>query len=339
MGKFAKDMAIDLGTAQTCVYLQNQGVVISEPSVVAFERDRRGFKKVLAVGTEAKRMLGKTPGTIVATRPIKDGVIADFDVTHAMLRYFISRIHKRKFGIRPRIVISVPSNITHVEKKAVKESANMAGAQRVFLVKEPMAAAIGAHLSVAEPMANMVVDIGGGTSEVAIISMAAIILSKSVRIGGDAMDETISNYIKSKYNLLIGQDYAERIKKEIGSACTGDYDREEMEVKGREMVEGKPAHIRVGAKEIRDALGYSIGSIVHTVRIALEQTPPELAADIIDRGIVLTGGGALLRGLSQLMSQEVSLPVAVADDPLYTVVTGAGKMLDNHKLLEQVALE
>lgn len=339
LGIFSKDMGIDLGTAQTCVYVWGQGIVISESSVVAIKRDNSGPERILAVGNEAKTMLGRTPGNIIATRPLKDGVIADFNVTHAMLQHFISKVHNRRYGAKPRIVISIPSNITDVEKRAVKESAYMAGARTVLLVEEPMAAAIGANLPVAEPTANMVVDIGGGTTEVAIISLGGLVLSKSVRIGGDRLDEAIVEYIKNKHNLLIGLDAAEKIKQKIGSACPGDYDCEQMEVKGRDVVKQRPAHLSIGSIEVRQAMQDDINSIIRVVRLALEEMPPDLAADTIDNGIVLAGGGALLKGLSQLISKETSLPVVVAEDPMYTVVKGVGMILDNLEMLKEAALE
>lgn len=332
-------MAIDLGTTQTCVYVRNEGVVIRESSVVAVRRDSRGIGKIVAVGDEAKRMLGRTPGNIVATRPLQDGAIADFDTTQAMLQYFISKIHNRSYGLRPHVVVSIPPNITDIEKRAIQEAVYRTKARKVVLIEEPMAAAIGAGLPVVEPKGNMVLDIGGGTTKIAVISLAGIVFSKSMRVGGNKLDEMIVNYIKRRYNLLIGQDSAEQIKKEIGSAYPGEHDHLEQEVKGRDSVLGRPASIHVGAKEIRNALWDDIRNIVYLVRTALEQTPPDLAADIIDDGIVLTGGGALLKGLAQLISQEVSLPVHVAEDPMYTVVTGAGMLLDDLELLQQAASE
>ena len=339
LNRFSKDLAIDLGTTQTCVYIRHQGVVISESSMVAVRVDSRGMGKVVAVGDEAKRMFGRTPSNIVVTRPLQNGVIADFDTTQAMLQHLISRIHNRKYGFRPHVVISVPPNITDVEKRAVQESVYKTKARQVFLIEGPMAAAIGALLPVVEPKGNMVVDIGGGTTKVAVISLAGIVCSQSVRVGGNKLDETILNYIKRRYNLLIGQDSAEQIKISIGSAYPGEHDGLEMEVRGRDSVEGRPSSIRIEAKEIRNAIGDDIKNIVHTVRAALEKTPPDLAADIIDSGIVLTGGGALLRGLAQLISQEVSLPVHVAEDPQYTVAKGAGMILDDLDLLKRAALE
>ncbi len=338
LGIFSTDLAIDLGTANTCVYVKGKGIVLREPSVVAVKRDNRGGKKVLAVGTEAKRMLGRTPGNIVAIRPMKDGVIADFEVTEAMLRHFISKVHNRRRLVRPRIVICVPTGITQVEKRAVKESAQSAGAREVFLIEEPMAAAIGADLPITEPTSNMVVDIGGGTTEVAVISLAGIVYSKSVRVGGDKMDEAIMQHVKRKYNMLIGEGTAENIKTTIASAYPMDEELE-MEVKGRDLVSGIPQNIAITSEEVRKAISETVDSIVQAVRIALEQTPPELAADIVDRGIVLTGGGGLLKGLDQLLREETSLPITVVDDPLSTVALGSGRVLDNLDILSEVTID
>ena len=338
LGFFSNDLAIDLGTANTCVYVKGKGIVLREPSVVAVKRDNRGNNKVLAVGSEAKRMLGRTPGNIVAIRPMKDGVIADFEVTEAMLRHFISKVHNSRRLVRPRIVICVPTGITQVEKRAVRESAQSAGAREVFLIEEPMAAAIGADLPITEPTSNMVVDIGGGTTEVAVISLAGIVYSKSVRIGGDKMDEAILQHVKRKYNMLIGESSAEDIKTTIGSA----YPLEEelvMDVKGRDLVSGIPQNISITSEEVRKAISEPVDSIVQAVRIALEQTPPELAADIVDRGIVLTGGGALLKGLDSLLREETSLPITVVEDPLSTVALGSGKVLDNLDVLREVTID
>jgi rod shape-determining protein MreB len=338
LGFFSNDLAIDLGTANTCVYVKGKGIVLREPSVVAVKRDNRGTNKVLAVGSEAKRMLGRTPGNIVAIRPMKDGVIADFEVTEAMLRHFISKVHNSRRLVRPRIVICVPTGITQVEKRAVRESAQSAGAREVFLIEEPMAAAIGADLPITEPTSNMVVDIGGGTTEVAVISLAGIVYSKSVRIGGDKMDEAILQHVKRKYNMLIGESSAEDIKTTIGSA----YPLEEelvMDVKGRDLVSGIPQNISITSEEVRKAISEPVDSIVQAVRIALEQTPPELAADIVDRGIVLTGGGALLKGLDSLLREETSLPITVVEDPLSTVALGSGKVLDNLDVLREVTID
>ncbi|GAU08676.1 rod shape-determining protein [Desulfoplanes formicivorans] len=338
IGRFSNDLAIDLGTANTCVYVKGKGIVLREPSVVAVKRDARGNNKVLAAGAEAKRMLGRTPGNIVAIRPMKDGVIADFEVTEAMLRHFISKVHNSRRLVRPRIVICVPTGITQVEKRAVKESAESAGAREVYLIEEPMAAAIGAELPITEPTSNMVVDIGGGTTEVAVISLAGIVYSRSVRVGGDKMDEAIMQHVKRKYNMLIGESTSEEIKKTIGSAFPSE-DEREMDVKGRDLVSGIPQNITITSKEIRKAIAEQVDGIVQAVRIALEQTPPELAADIVDRGIVLTGGGGLLKGLDQLLREETSLPIIVVDDPLSTVVLGSGKVLDNMDVLKEVTID
>ena len=338
LGFFSNDLAIDLGTANTCVYVKGKGIVLREPSVVAVKRDNRGNNKVLAVGAEAKRMLGRTPGNIVAIRPMKDGVIADFEVTEAMLRHFISKVHNSRRLVRPRIVICVPTGITQVEKRAVRESAQSAGAREVFLIEEPRAAAIGADLPITEPTSNMVVDIGGGTTEVAVISLAGIVYSKSVRIGGDKMDEAILQHVKRKYNMLIGESSAEDIKTTIGSAYPMDPELV-MDVKGRDLVSGIPQNISITSEEVRKAISEPVDSIVQAVRIALEQTPPELAADIVDRGIVLTGGGALLKGLDSLLREETSLPITVVDDPLSTVALGSGKVLDNLDVLREVTIE
>ncbi|MBU4524018.1 MAG: rod shape-determining protein [Desulfomicrobium sp.] len=338
LGFFSNDLAIDLGTANTCVYVKGKGIVLREPSVVAVKRDNRGNNKVLAVGSEAKRMLGRTPGNIVAIRPMKDGVIADFEVTEAMLRHFISKVHNSRRLVRPRIVICVPTGITQVEKRAVRESAQSAGAREVFLIEEPMAAAIGADLPITEPTSNMVVDIGGGTTEVAVISLSGIVYSKSVRIGGDKMDEAILQHVKRKYNMLIGESSAEDIKTTIGSAYPLDPELV-MNVKGRDLVSGIPQNITITSEEVRKAISEPVDSIVQAVRIALEQTPPELAADIVDRGIVLTGGGALLKGLDSLLREETSLPITVVDDPLSTVALGSGKVLDNLDVLREVTIE
>ena len=338
LGFFSSDLAIDLGTANTCVYVKGKGIVLREPSVVAVKRDNRGNNKVLAVGSEAKQMLGRTPGNIVAIRPMKDGVIADFEVTEAMLRHFISKVHNSRRLVRPRIVICVPTGITQVEKRAVRESAQSAGAREVFLIEEPMAAAIGADLPITEPTSNMVVDIGGGTTEVAVISLAGIVYSKSVRIGGDKMDEAILQHVKRKYNMLIGESSAEDIKMTIGSAYPLEPELV-MDVKGRDLVSGIPQNIVITSEEVRKAISEPVDSIVQAVRIALEQTPPELAADIVDRGIVLTGGGALLKGLDSLLREETSLPITVVEDPLSTVALGSGKVLDNLDVLREVTID
>ena len=338
LGVFSTDLAIDLGTANTCVYVKGHGLVLREPSVVAVKRDNRGNKVVLAVGHDAKRMLGRVPGNIEAIRPMKDGVIADFEVTEAMLRHFISKAHKSNHFVHPRVMICVPTGVTQVEKRAVKESAQSAGAREVYLIEEPMAAAIGANLPITEPISNMVVDIGGGTTEVAVISLAGIVYSRSVRVGGDKMDEAIMTHVKRKYNLLIGETSAEDIKIQIGSAYPLDPE-ETLEIKGRDLLDGIPKNITITSEEIRKSIAEQVDSIVQAVRIALEQTPPELAADIVDRGIVLTGGGALLKGLDQLLRDQTNLPITVVDDPLSTVVMGTGKALDNINSLKNVCID
>lgn len=337
LGIFSNDLAIDLGTANTLVYVKGKGIVLSEPSVVAVRKDARGGTKVLAVGKEAKMMLGRTPGNIVAIRPMKDGVIADFEITEAMLRHFIRKVHNRTTLVRPRIIICVPSGITQVEKRAVRESAESAGAREVFLIEEPMAAAIGAGLPITEPTSNMVVDIGGGTTEVAVISLAGIVYSKSVRVGGDKMDEAILQHIKRKYNLLIGLSTAEIIKTTIGNAYPGEH-VETIEVKGRDLVTGIPKILTIDSEEVRKSISEQVETIVETVRIALEQTPPELAADIVDRGIVLTGGGSLLKDLDILLREETKLPITITEDSLSTVVLGSGKALDNMSVLREVMI-
>ncbi len=338
LGSFSNDLAIDLGTANTLVYVKGKGVMLSEPSVVAVKRDANGVSKVLAVGIEAKKMLGRTPGNIVAIRPMKDGVIADFEVTEAMLRHFISKVHNSRRLVRPRIMICVPTGITQVEKRAVKESAQSAGAREVYLIEEPMAAAIGADLPITEPTSNMVVDIGGGTSEIAVISLSGIVYARSVRVGGDKMDESIMQHVKRKYSMLIGESTAERIKIKIGSAFPLE-EEIEMEVKGRDLVTGIPQNILITSAEIRKAISEQVDSIVQGVRVALEQTPPELAADIVDRGIVLTGGGALLKGLDQLLSRETHLPITVVDSPLNAVVIGSGKALEHLDIYKEVTID
>lgn len=338
LGVFSNDLAIDLGTANTCVYVRGQGIVLREPSVVAVKKDARGNNRVLAVGQDAKRMLGRTPGNIEAIRPMKDGVIADFEVTEAMLRHFIAKVHNSRRMVRPRIMVCVPTGITQVEKRAVKESAESAGAREVYLIQEPMAAAIGADLPIQEPTSNMVVDIGGGTTEVAVISLSGIVYSRSVRVGGDKMDEAIMTHIKRKYNLLIGEPTAEDIKIKIASAFPMDPEQQ-LEVKGRDLVTGIPQSIIITSEEVRKAISEQVDSIVQAVRIALEQAPAELAADIVDRGIVLTGGGALLKGLDQLLREETSLPITVVDDPLSTVVVGTGRALENLMLFKDVCTD
>ncbi len=337
LGIFSNDLAIDLGTANTLVYVKGKGIVLSEPSVVAVRKDNKGYNKVLAVGKEAKLMLGRTPGNIVAIRPMREGVIADFEVTEAMLRHFIRKVHNRRTLLRPRIIVAVPSGITQVEKRAVRESAESAGAREVYLIEEPMAAAIGAGLPITEPTANMVVDIGGGTTEVAVISLAGIVFSKSVRVGGDKFDEAILQYVKRKYNLLIGERTAEVIKTTIGTAYPQE-EPESIEVKGRDLVTGIPKILSIDSEEVRVAIAEQIDTIVQVVKLALEQTPPELAADIVDRGIFLTGGGALLKNLTILLKEETGLPINIADDPLSAVVLGSGKTLENLDLLKEVSI-
>jgi rod shape-determining protein MreB and related proteins len=333
-GLFSNDLSIDLGTANTLVYQKGRGIVMDEPSVVAVHKDSN---RVLAVGKEAKNMLGRTPGSIVAIRPMRDGVIANFEITEAMLRYFIQKVHNRKTLVRPRIVISVPSGITQVEKRAVRDSAQSAGAREVYLVEEPMAAAIGAGMPIQEPSGNMIVDIGGGTTEVAVISLSGIVFAKSIRIAGDEMDEAIVNYVKRKYNLLIGERTAEQIKIEIGSAFPLEV-KQTIEVKGRDLVAGIPRTQSISDDEIREALLEPVNAIIDTIKIALERTPPELAADIVDKGIVLAGGGALLRGLDALIREETGLPITIAEDPLTCVARGTGKVLDELDLLRQIQI-
>ncbi len=331
-GWFSNDIGIDLGTANTLVYVKDHGIVLREPSVVAV---KAGTMEVLAVGDDAKRMLGRTPGNIVAIRPLKDGVIADFEVTEAMLRHFIRKVHNRRWTARPRVVIAVPSGITEVEKRAVKESATMAGAREVYLIEEPMAAAIGVGLPVQEASGNMIVDIGGGTTEVALISLSGIVYSRSVRVAGDELDEAVVQYMKRAYNLMIGERTAEDIKIRVGSAYPMPKEVT-MEVKGRDMVAGLPKTISVTSQEIREALLEPLNSIIDAVRVTLERCPPELAADLVDRGIVLAGGGALLRGLDKLLSEETGLPVHVAEDPLSAVAEGTGKVLSELAFLRKV---
>jgi rod shape-determining protein MreB len=332
LGLFSNDIGIDLGTANTLVYVKDQGIVLREPSVVAV---RSGTSQVLAVGDEAKRMLGRTPGNIVAVRPLKDGVIADFEMTESMLRHFITKVHNRKW-VRPRVVIAVPSGITEVEKRAVKESAAHAGAREVYLIEEPMAAAIGVGLPVQDAAGNMIVDIGGGTTEVALISLSGIVFSRSVRVAGDELDEAIAGYMKRAYNLMIGERTAEEIKIKIGSAYPMDKETS-MEVKGRDLVAGLPKTLAITSQEVREALLEPIATIVESVRVTLERCPPELSADLVDRGLVLAGGGALLRGLDRLLQEETGLPVHIAEDPLSAVAEGTGRALSEIKFLRQVA--
>jgi rod shape-determining protein MreB len=332
---FSKDLAIDLGTANTLIYVRGKGIVMNEPSVVATDT-RTG--KILAIGQEAKAMVGMTPEQIMAVRPLKDGVIADFKMTEALLRYFIKKAMNRNYLIRPRTIIAVPSGITEVEKKAVRDSAYQAGANDVTLVLEPMAAAVGAGLPIEEPSGNMIVDIGGGTTEVAVISLAGIVVSRSIRIAGDEMDEAIIQYIRRKYNLLIGEKTAEIIKKTLGSAYPLETEKV-VEVRGRDLTGGVPSIMKISSEEIRDALAETVFAIVDAIRTTLERTPPELSADILDRGIIITGGGALLKNLDYKIKEDTGLPVALADDPLTTVALGAGKIMSEESLLRKMAID
>jgi rod shape-determining protein MreB and related proteins len=333
---FSSDLAIDLGTANTCVYVRGKGIVVNEPSIIAINKVNG---RVEAVGKEAKEMLGRTPGNIVAIKPMKDGVIADFEYTEKMLAYFIRKAHNnRNVWVRPRIVIGVPSEITQVEKRAVKDSAYRAKASEVHLVEEAMAAAIGAGMPITEPSGNMIVDVGGGTTDIAVISLAGIVYSKAVRVAGNEMDEAIIHYIRKTYNLLIGERTAEHIKMEIGSAYPLE-ERMTMEIKGRHLIEGVPKTITITDEEIRESLAETVSVIVDAVRVALERTPPELSADIVDRGIVLTGGGALLKNLDKRLREETGLPLAMAEDPLASVVLGAGKMLSDFNLLRKISID
>jgi len=337
-GFMSADMAIDLGTANTLVYVRDQGIVLNEPSVVAITMVG-GKKQVLAVGNEAKQMLGRTPGNIVAIRPLRDGVIADFEVTEAMIKHFIRKVHNRRSFVSPKMIICVPSGSTAVEQRAIIESAESAGASQVALIEEPMAAAIGAGLPVTEPTGSMVVDIGGGTTEVAVISLGGIVYAKSVRVGGDKMDEAIIAYIRRVHNLLIGESSAERIKKEIGCACPpADGDGRMMEIKGRDLMNGVPKEIVISERQIAEALAEPVGAIVEAVKVALEHTPPELAADIVEKGIVLTGGGALLTNLDHVLRHATGLPVTIADDPLSCVALGTGHALEEMKALKNVLI-
>ena len=334
LGWLSNDLAIDLGTANTLVYVKGKGIVLREPSVVAVRQDGR-TSKVLAVGKEAKMMLGRTPGNISAIRPIRDGVIADFEVTEAMLRFFINKVHNRRTLVHPRIIISVPSGITQVERRAVRESAESAGAREVYLIDEPMAAAIGCGLPITEPTANMVVDIGGGTTEVAVISLAGVVYSASVRVAGDKMDEAILHYIKRKHNMAIGEHTAEQIKINLGDV-TPETPYDTLDIKGRDLVSGVPKTLTIDSNEIRAAISEQVDAIVEAVKMALESTPPELAADIVDQGIVLTGGGALLRNFDKRLREETGLPIIIADDPLSSVVMGSGKALENINELKDI---
>jgi rod shape-determining protein MreB len=333
-GFFSSDLAIDLGTANTLVYAKGRGIVVNEPSIVALDKTN---KKVLAVGREAKEMLGRTPADIVAVKPMKDGVIADFDVTEVMLKYFIKQAHKRNHLLSPRIVIGIPAEITQVEKRAVQESALRAKASEVYLVEQAMVAAIGAGLPITEACGNMIVDIGGGTSDIAVISLSGIVYSRSVRVAGNEMDEAIIQYIKRKHNLLIGERTAESIKIQIGSAAPLERPLT-IEIKGRNLIEGVPKTVTIGDEEIREALSDSIGIIINAIKVALERTPPELSADIMDRGIVLTGGGALLKRFDKRIADETGLPVFIAEDPLSSVVLGTSKMLTDFKLLRRICV-
>ncbi|MDA0737545.1 MAG: rod shape-determining protein [Nitrospirae bacterium] len=334
LGWFSSDLAIDLGTATTLVYSKGKGIILCEPSVVAIEKQSN---TVLAVGVEAKRMVGRTPGNIIAIRPIKEGVIADFAVTEKMLKYFITKAHNRNAFVRPRCIIGVPSRITEVEQRAVRESAMHAGAREVYLIEEPVAAAIGAGLPITEPSGNMVVDIGGGTTDIAVISLGGIVCSESVKVAGDSMDDAIMSYIKRRYNLLIGEHMAERVKIEVGSAYPLE-ERKTMMVKGRDMISGIPRTVVVNDAEIREALEEPIHAIINALRTSLENTPPELAGDIIDRGVVITGGGSMLPGLATRFQEETNLPIITVDDPLTSVVLGVGKVLDEIELFKKVSL-
>lgn len=333
-GKMTKDMGIDLGTANTLVYIKGQGIVVREPSVVAIRDDS---KEVLAVGEEAKRMIGRTPGNIVAIRPMKDGVIADFDVTQSMLSYFIQKAAAKKGVVSPRIAICVPFGVTEVEKRAIEEAARTAGAKDAFLIEEPMAAAIGAGLRIEEPEGNMVVDIGGGTSEIAIISLGGIVTAKSIRLGGDELDEAIVNYVKKEYSLMIGERTAEDVKIKIGSAYK-EGDEVEMEIRGRDMISGLPKTMQISSGEVRDALRDPVNSIVDGIKSTLEKTPPELASDIMENGIMLTGGGALLKGLDKLVKEETGMPVKIAENPLDCVAVGTGKSVEDQEIFEKVLM-
>jgi len=331
---FSNDMGMDLGTSSTLVYVKGRGIVLCEPSVVAMHRGSTG---VLAVGDEAKRMLGRTPGNIIAIRPMRDGVIADFEITESMVRYFINKVHNRRVLVRPRMVISIPSGITEVEKRAVREAAEKAGAREVYMIEEPMSAAIGVGLPIEEPAGNMIIDIGGGTTELAVISLAGIVFSKSIRVGGNEMDSAITDYLKKTYNLMVGERTAEEIKIKIGSAYPLE-DELKMEVRGRDLIAGLPKMITVTSEEIREALSEPVKEIVDSTRMTLERTPPELSADLIERGIVLAGGGALLRGIDRIIAEETGLPVHIADDPITAVALGTGKVLEEIKYLKRVAV-
>ena len=336
LGMMSSDMAIDLGTANTLVYVKSRGIVLNEPSVVAIV-DQRGRKQVLAVGDEAKLMLGRTPGNIEAIRPLRDGVIADFEIAEEMIKHFIRKVHNRRSFASPQVIVCVPSGSTAVERRAIQESAESAGARRVFLIEEPMAAAIGAGLPVTEPTGSMVVDVGGGTTEVAVLSLGGIVYSRSVRVGGDKMDEAIISYIRRNHNLLVGESSSERIKKEIGTAKPPeDGVGRSMEVKGRDLMNGVPKELVINQVQIAEALAEPVGAIIEAVKVALEHTAPELAADIVDKGIVLTGGGALLGQLDQVLREATGLPVSIADEPLSCVALGTGRALEEMKTLKHV---
>jgi rod shape-determining protein MreB len=328
-----RDMAVDLGTANTLVYVRGRGIVLNEPSVVAINQTKGG---IVAVGADAKAMIGRTPGNIVAIRPLKDGVIADFDTTERLLRYFIQKVHKRRYFAKPRLIVCVPSGITGVERRAVKEAGYAAGARKVYLIEEPMAAAIGAGLPVHEPTGNMVVDIGGGTTEVAVISLGGIVTSLSLRVGGDELDESIIQYVKKEYSLMLGERSAENIKWSVGNAFPGPYDDDTVEVRGRDLVTGLPRTVSLSGAEVRRAIDEPVSSIVDSVKTTLDRTPPELAGDIMDRGIVLTGGGALLKGLDERLRHETGMPVIVADQPLDCVAIGSGRCVEHFEALSSL---
>jgi len=331
---FGKDMAVDLGTATTLVHVKGKGIVLMEPSVVSVEKSTG---RILAVGAEAKRMLGRTPGSIVAIRPMRDGVIADFDVTESMIRYFIQKVHKRRFAVKPRVVVCVPSGVTEVEKRAVFEATLQAGARAAYLIEEPMAAAIGAGLPIQDPTGNMICDIGGGTTEVAVISLGGVVCSESIRVGGDEFDEAIINHVKKEYNVIIGERTAEEIKIEIGSAYPLE-EEEDVEVRGRDLLMGLPKNITLSSEEIRVAIDEPLNAVIAAVKTTLERTPPELSSDIMDRGLVLAGGGSLLRGLDEKLRQETGMPVYLADDPMTCVVIGSGKALDEINVLKKILI-
>ena len=338
LGRLSSDLAIDLGTSNTLIYMKGKGIVLNEPSVVALRKGERGTDRILAVGKEAKKMLGRTPEKVEAIRPIQDGVIADFEITQEMLRFFIKRVHSRNVLMRPRIIVAVPIGVTPVEKKAILECARSAGASEVYLIEEPMAAAIGAGLPITEPTGSMVIDIGGGTTEVAVISLGGIVYSKSVRVAGNKMDEAMVQYINRNYNFLIGPSTAEHVKMTIGNAFPGE-DRQSLEVRGRDLVTGIPKILTIDSEEVRQMIVEELNTIVQVVRSALEQMPPELSGDILDRGIVLTGGGALLKNMDKLLREETKVPIAVTEDPLSAVVHGAGKALEDITILKEVMVD